>query len=56
MKVVAYDNGMIELDGVPINDVEAGYDAAHGWLGAAAVATSVLSEFRKYVAKSGQTK
>jgi hypothetical protein len=32
LKVTAYDNGMIEVDGIPIN-VEPAYDQGHGWLG-----------------------
>ena len=49
LKVVAYDNGMIEVDGIPINDSNSGYDAADGWLGAVDVATSTLSLFRQHV-------
>jgi hypothetical protein len=46
LRVTAYDNGMIEVDGVPINAAPA-YDAGHGWLGAAETALLTLSEFRK---------
>jgi hypothetical protein len=46
LKVTAYDNGMVEVDGIPIN-VEPKYDQGHGWLGAADVITTTLSEFRK---------
>jgi hypothetical protein len=49
LKVTARDNGMVEVDGVPIN-VEPGYDQGHGWLGAADVITTTLNEFRKDVA------
>lgn len=42
----AYDNGMIEVDGVPINAAPA-YDPGHGWLGAAETALLTLSEFRR---------
>lgn len=45
-RVTAYDNGMIAVDGVPINAAPA-YDPGHGWLGAAEVALLTLSEFRK---------
>jgi hypothetical protein len=48
LKVTAYDNGMIEVDGIPIN-VEPAYDQGHGWLGAADVITTTLNEFRKDV-------
>jgi len=43
--VTAYDNGMVQVDGIPIN-VEPHYDAGHGWLGAADVITTTLNEFR----------
>lgn len=46
VKVTAYDNGMVEVDGIPIN-VEPNYDQGHGWLGAVDVITTTLSEFRK---------
>jgi hypothetical protein len=46
VKVTAYDNGMVEVDGIPIN-VEPNYDQGHGWLGAADVITTILNEFRK---------
>jgi hypothetical protein len=46
LKVTAYDNGMVEVDGIPIN-VEPKYDQGQGWLGAADVITTTLNEFRK---------
>jgi len=46
LRVTAYDNGMVEVDGIPIN-VEPNYDQGHGWLGAADVITTTLNEFRK---------
>lgn len=46
VKVTAYDNGMVEVDGIPIN-VEPVYEQGQGWLGAAEVITATLSEFRK---------
>lgn len=49
LEVVAYDNGMIQLDGIPIN-VGPGYDDAEGWLGAAEVMLATLNEFRRQVA------
>lgn len=51
LEVVAYDNGMIQLDGIPINDVEGGYDAVDGWLGATEVAVATINEFRRGVTK-----
>ena len=49
LKATAYDNGMVEVDGIPIN-VEPNYDQGQGWLGAADVITTTLNEFRKDVA------
>lgn len=49
LKVAAYDNGMVAVDGIPIN-VEPNYDQGHGWLGAADVITTTLNEFREDVA------
>jgi hypothetical protein len=46
LKVTAYDNGMVEVDGIPIN-VAPNYDSGGGWLGACDVITTTLSEFRK---------
>jgi len=48
IRLVAYDNGMIQLDGVPIND-QADYDQATGWLGAAEVVVATMNEFRRQV-------
>jgi len=50
LRVTAYDNGMIEVDGVPINEAPA-YDPGHGWLGAAETALLTLSEFRRQAEK-----
>jgi hypothetical protein len=47
IKIKAYDNGMVEVFGEPINDSDEGYDAGHGWLGAAETITLTLSEFRR---------
>jgi hypothetical protein len=46
IKVTAYDNGMVEVDGIPINESPA-YDQGGGWLGAADVITTTLNEFRR---------
>lgn len=46
LRVTAYDNGMIEVDGVPINAAPT-YDPGHGWLGAAETALLTISEFRR---------
>jgi hypothetical protein len=46
IKVVAYDNGMVEVDGIPINE-SPDYDQGGGWLGATDVITTTLNEFRK---------
>lgn len=50
IKVTAYDNGMVQVDGVPINEAPT-YDQAEGWLAAAEVAVSTINEFRKQVNK-----
>lgn len=46
LRVTAYDNGMIAVDGVPINESPV-YDPGHGWLGAAETVLLTLSEFRR---------
>jgi hypothetical protein len=46
LRVTAYDNGMVQVDGVPINAAP-DYDAGHGWLGAAETVLLTLSEFRR---------
>jgi hypothetical protein len=48
LEVIAYDNGMIQLDGIPIN-VAPSYDDAEGWLGAAEVVVATINEFRRQV-------
>jgi hypothetical protein len=45
MKVVAYDNGLIEVDGVPMTSPEA------GWLDAAENVLTILNEFQRQAAK-----
>jgi hypothetical protein len=47
IKMKVYDNGMVEVFGEPINSKEEGYDAGHGWLGAAECITLALGEFRR---------
>lgn len=46
LEIVAYDNGMIQLDGVPIN-ASPDYDDVEGWLGATEVAVATINEFRR---------
>jgi hypothetical protein len=46
VRVTAYDNGMVAVDGVPINAAP-NYDPGHGWLGAAETMLLTLSEFRR---------
>ena len=48
LTVTAYDNGMIAVNGTPIN-CQPNYDQGHGWLGATDVLTGTLVEFRKLV-------
>ncbi|TDC59426.1 hypothetical protein E1258_18010 [Micromonospora sp. KC207] len=44
--VVAYDNGLVQVDGVLINSTP-NPDPGEGWLVAAETVTSTLVEFRK---------
>jgi hypothetical protein len=55
IRVTAYDNGMIAVDGVPVNQAPT-YDPGHGWLGAAETALLTLSEFRRQAEKRRQEK
>ncbi|GAA4490505.1 hypothetical protein GCM10023191_022770 [Actinoallomurus oryzae] len=48
--LTAYDNGMLELDTVPLNDHKHDDDVT-GWLAAAEVLTATLNEFHRQVAK-----
>jgi hypothetical protein len=47
--VTAYDNGLVQVDGRPINQSlpSGGYDQGHGWLGAAEHVVLKLGEFRR---------
>jgi hypothetical protein len=47
--VKAYDSGLVEVDGRPINQSlpSGGYDQGHGWLGAAEHITLKLGELRR---------
>lgn len=47
LTVTAYDNGMLVLDGAPINEPRA---LESDWLGTLAVIASTLEEFRRQVA------
>ncbi|GGJ81852.1 hypothetical protein GCM10010123_09550 [Pilimelia anulata] len=42
LNVVAYDNGIIQVDGIPI-------DAGEGWLGATEVIMTTLNEFHRQI-------
>ena len=46
LSLVAYDNGMIQLDGIPINAAP-DYDDVDGWVGAVEVAVATINEFRR---------
>jgi hypothetical protein len=50
LRVTAYDNGMVEVNGVPINEAPA-YDPGHGWMGASEVVMSTVNEFRRQASK-----
>lgn len=49
LTVTAYDNGMVAVNGTPIN-CQPHYDQGHGWLGAVEVISATLGEFRKAAA------
>jgi hypothetical protein len=54
LKLTAYDNGMLELDTVPLNDHNNDDDVT-GWLAAAEVITATLNEFHRQVtARAGE--
>jgi hypothetical protein len=56
LRITAYDNGMVQGDGVPINDKDHDPDAsAHGWLGAAEVAVLTIGGFRRMVEQRQQS-
>lgn len=46
LTVVAYDNGMIEVDGIPMSA-----PPESGWVDAAEVLVTTLNEFRRQAAK-----
>jgi len=50
VRITAYDNGMIEVDGIPINE-SPNYDSGHGWMGASEIVISTLAEFRRQAEK-----
>ncbi len=50
VRVTAYDNGMVEVDGIPINE-SPNYDPGHGWMGASEIVVSTLGEFRRQAEK-----
>ncbi|MDO9445018.1 MAG: hypothetical protein Q7K37_06835 [Dehalococcoidia bacterium] len=45
LTVVAYDNGMVVVDGIPMSDPES------GWVDAAEVLVTTLNEFRRQASK-----
>jgi nitrogenase molybdenum-iron protein alpha/beta subunit len=50
LRITAYDNGMVQLDGIPIND-HVDYDQVVGWTGALEVLTATVNEFQRQVTK-----
>lgn len=50
VRIVAYDNGMVEVNGVPIN-ASPGYDQGVGWLGAHVIVGQHLEELQRLSAK-----
>jgi hypothetical protein len=55
LELVAYDNGMIQLDGIPIN-IAPEYDDVDGWLGATEVAVATINEFRRQAVRRRKTR
>jgi hypothetical protein len=52
LEVVAYDSGMIMVDGIPINDKKTGYDPADGWCGAFEIVAQTIHRFQQRVARA----
>ena len=50
LRVTAYDNGMVEVNGIPINEAPS-YDPGDGWMGASEVVVSTMNEFRRQASK-----
>ena len=48
LTVTACDDGMIKLDGIPINK-KPNYDAVDGWLGATEIAVATINAFYRKV-------
>jgi hypothetical protein len=48
LRLTAYDNGMLELDGVPLHDHQR-QSSVVGWLAAGEVIGTTLSEFHRQV-------
>jgi hypothetical protein len=46
IRITAYDNGMVQVDGIPIND-HRHPDPVVGWLGAVDVVTSTIALFQR---------
>ena len=44
--VTASDDGMLQVDGVPIKNADSGYNQAGGWLGAGEVTTDCRSQIQ----------
>ncbi len=50
LRLVAYDNGLVTLDGIPINKLGRDHPAA-GWTGAMEVMAGHVNEFQRVFAK-----
>ncbi|WP_344282103.1 hypothetical protein [Actinomadura napierensis] len=48
LRVTAYDNGMLELDGVPLHDHKK-QSPVVGWLAVSEVISTTISEFHRQV-------
>ena len=47
LRLVAYDNGIVELDGIPVSQLP----DDDGWLAGAGVAIQTMDEFRRQVVR-----
>ena len=53
LRIDAYDNGIVNVDGIPMND---GKDQTDAWLGANSVIATTILEFRTQVEKRRRLK
>jgi hypothetical protein len=54
LRLVVYDNGIFQLDGIPLNSHSHPHSQVVGWVGAAEVIARTISEFSRQVAQRQQ--